>query len=112
MKEGDFTGLSFGALRDRLRAHAEALGPADNIDLDAVLRYLTLVSDDAHTPDSVDALFHLSRNFFLASKPLQTIRAASLARGSRLLLGRRREIRQRAARSVRVRAQFGIREAR
>lgn len=79
MTQDELASLPFAELRDRLQARAEALGNTEVIDLMEVMRYLTTLEDRAHTPDSVDALFHLSRNFFLASRPTQTNQAASLA---------------------------------
>jgi putative two-component system response regulator len=79
MTQDELASLSFAELRDRLQARAETLGHTEDIDLMEVMRYLTTLEDHAHTPDSVDALFHLSRNFFLASLPAQTNQAASLA---------------------------------
>ncbi len=81
--------LSFAELRDRLKARAEDLGNADDIDLVGVLHYLTTLAHDAQTPDSVDALFHLSRNFFAASQPARTIEAASFASRLAIALGQR-----------------------
>jgi tetratricopeptide (TPR) repeat protein len=79
MTQDELARLSFAELRDRLQARAETLGSTEVIDLVEVMRYLTTLADDAHTPDSVDALFHLSRNFFLAAQPAQTNQVASLA---------------------------------
>ena len=79
MTQDELASLPFAELRDRLQARAEALGNTEDIDLVEVVRYLTTLADHAHTPDSVDALFHLSRNFYHASRPAQTIQAASLA---------------------------------
>ncbi|HKO69076.1 MAG TPA: HD domain-containing phosphohydrolase [Burkholderiaceae bacterium] len=79
MTTDELVKLPFAELRDRLKASAEELDSAEAIDLMDVLRYLTMLPDCAHGPDSVDALFHLSRNFFIASRPTQTIQAASLA---------------------------------
>ena len=74
-----FAASSFAELRDRLQARAEALGSSDDIELTHVLRHLTALPDEKHTPDSVDALFYLSRNFYYASQPARTVQAASLA---------------------------------
>jgi putative two-component system response regulator len=79
MTQDELASLSFAELRDRLQARAEALRNTEDIDLVEVMRYLTTLADHAHTPDSVDALFHLSRNFYHASRPAQTIQAAALA---------------------------------
>lgn len=79
MTQDELASLSFAELRDRLQARAETLRSTEVIHLMEVMRYLTTLEDRAHTPDSVDALFHLSRNFFLASRPVQTNQAASLA---------------------------------
>jgi hypothetical protein len=75
----ELASLSFVDLRDRLKARNDKLDHTDHIDLTELLRYLTSVPDDAHTPDSVDALIQLARNFFFAAQPAEALQAASVA---------------------------------
>lgn len=71
--------LSFAELRDHLKARTDELNHVEDIDLTEVLRYLTTFPDGAHTPDSVDALIQLARNFFFAAQPVEALKAASVA---------------------------------
>lgn len=79
MTQDELASLSFAGLRDRLKVRADEFDYTDDIDLMEVLRYLTTLPDHAHTPDSVDALTRLARNFFYAARPVETLQAASLA---------------------------------
>ena len=56
----------------------EALGHAEDIDLTEALRYLTTLDDHEHTPDSVDALIQLAKNFS-SLRSRDALQAASLA---------------------------------
>jgi putative two-component system response regulator len=79
MTQAAVASLPFADLRDRLKARTEELDHADDIDLTEALRYLTTLLDAEHTPDSVDALVQLARNFFFAAQPVEALQAASLA---------------------------------
>jgi len=79
MTHGELAKLSFAQLRDRLKARTDELDHNDDIDLAEALRYLTTLPDHAHTPDSVDALIQLARNFFFAAQPVEGLQAASVA---------------------------------
>ena len=79
MTQDGLASLFLAGLRDRLKARADELDNTDDIDLMEALRHLTTLPDHAHTPDSVDALIQLARNFFFAARPVETLQAASLA---------------------------------
>ncbi len=71
--------LSFADLRDALKARTKELGHSQHVDLNKTLRYLTALPDGAHTPESIDALIQLGRNFFFAAQPMEGLQAASVA---------------------------------
>ena len=71
--------LSFAELRDALKARTEELGHSHYVNLNETLSYLTALPDGAHTPDSIDALIQLARNFFFAAQPVEGLEAASVA---------------------------------
>jgi response regulator RpfG family c-di-GMP phosphodiesterase len=79
MTQSVFASLSFADLRDRLKARTEELDHNDDIDLGEALRHLTALPDGAHTPDSIDALIQLARNFFFAAQPAEALKAAIVA---------------------------------
>ncbi len=78
MQVDDLSEVSFTELRDRLKAREEADTAAD-IDIDEALRYLTSISSDRHTAESVAALLHLAGSFRYASQPVKSLQAASFA---------------------------------
>lgn len=75
----EFAQPSFAQLRDRLKARTDEFHGVDQVDLIAAQRYLVTLPESAHTPESVDALIHLARNFFFATQPAEALQAASLA---------------------------------
>ena len=75
----DLASRAFADLRDGLRARIDELDHTDDIDLTEALRYLTTLPDGAQTPDSVDALIQVARNFFFAAQPVEGLQAASVA---------------------------------
>ena len=79
LTNADLTAVSFGELRDRLKARADELNHTDDLELMAALRYLTALAERAHTPDSVDALTQLARIFFFGAQPVKALQTASLA---------------------------------
>ncbi len=89
MKARDLANMPFAELRDRLKARTDELDHTDAIDLTEALRYLTTLSDGAHTAESVDALIQLARNFFFAAQPAEAIQAASIAARLASLLNQR-----------------------
>lgn len=88
-QQDELAGVSFADLRDRLKARTDELEHTDEIDLMEALRYLVTLADDAHTPDSVDALIQLARNFFFAGQPEEALQAASVASRLASLLDQR-----------------------
>ena len=78
MTQVELAKLSFVQLRDRLKACTDAVDETD-IDLAGALGYLTMLPDNGHTPDSIDALIQLARVFFFAAQPLEALQAASAA---------------------------------
>ncbi len=79
MTTSELAKLSFAQLRDRLRTHTEELNQTDDLDLVQALRYLTTLRESEHTPDSIDALIQLARNFFFSAQPQEALQAASVA---------------------------------
>ena len=79
MKQVELAKLSFAELRDRLKAGSDEFDKTDDIDLPEALGYLTTLPENAHTPESVDALIQLARIFFFAAQPVEALQAASVA---------------------------------
>src|SRR5678816_967540 len=79
MQVDDLSEVSFADLRDRLNAQAEQSNDAADIDTDEALRYLTSISSDRHTVESVQALLHLAASFRYAGQPAKSLMAASYA---------------------------------
>lgn len=82
MTQAALVDLSFVNLRDQLKARADSLDDHDaddNHDLVQTLLRLSSLPEDKHTPDSVDALIQLARNFFYQAQPREAIDAAAVA---------------------------------
>ncbi len=79
MTQDELAKLSFAELRDRLKARTDEFDKTNDIDLPEALGYLTTLPENAHTPDSVDALIQLARIFFFAAQPVEALQAASVA---------------------------------
>ena len=95
---GEEPPLSFAELRDRLKASAELPVSAERLDLELVFQRQLALPRSENTPDSIEVLIELAKNFFFMAQPEKALHAASHAalmaeiQGERTLLRKARGV--------------------